>query len=117
LDFKVFAMASSFSASFKSALLVALCLAANAMAAEHPVSQKNLEFSIKKLSIKVGDSVIFSNQDSVVHNVYSLSNTQTFDLGAILKGKSKSVTFDKAGTVEVECAVHPQMKVTIEVKK
>ena len=117
MDFKVFAMANSFSASFKSAWLVALCLAANAMAADHPVSQKNLEFSVKKLTIKAGDSVTFLNEDNIVHNVYSLSDTNTFDLGGAPKGKSKTVNFDKAGTVEVECAVHPQMKMVIEVKK
>jgi plastocyanin len=39
-----------------------------------------------------------------------------FDLGSYPQGQSKSVTFDKAGKVEVECAIHPQMKMTVEVK-
>ncbi len=113
------ALSPAFSLSLKSGMLAALCLllAANAMAADHPVSQKNLAFSVQKLSIKVGDSVTFLNEDNIVHNVFSLSDANTFDLGGASKGKSKTVSFDKAGTVEVECAVHPQMKMVIEVKK
>lgn len=86
-------------------------------AADFEVTQKNLEFGVKKLSIKVGDSVTFKNEDSTIHNVFSLSDASTFDLGGSPKGKSSRVTFDKAGVIEVECAVHPQMKLIIEVKK
>jgi plastocyanin len=85
-------------------------------AEEHVVSQKNKAFSIKKLTIKVGDSVKFSNEDSFAHNVFSLSSAKSFDLGSFGNGGSKSITFDKPGKVEVECAVHPDMRMDIEVK-
>lgn len=97
--------------------LALLGLSCASLAADHVVEQRNLDFSVKKLAIKVGDSVTFKNEDNVVHNVYSLSDANTFDLGGSPKGKSKSVNFDKAGTIEVECAVHPQMKMIIDVKK
>jgi plastocyanin len=45
-----------------------------------------------------------------------LSDAKLFDLGSYPQGQSKPVTFDKPGTVEVECAIHPQMKITVEVK-
>ena len=90
---------------------------ANAYAAEHEVIQKNLQFEQKKLVIKVGDAVSFRNEDVTIHNVYSLSDASTFDLGGYQKGKSKTVKFDKPGMVDVECSVHPDMKMTIEVKK
>jgi plastocyanin len=83
---------------------------------EHLVSQKNKAFSVKKLSVKVGDSVKFSNDDSFAHNVFSLSAAKSFDLGSYSGGASKSVTFDKAGKVDVECAIHPDMQLQIEVK-
>lgn len=82
---------------------------------EHLVTQKNKAFSVKKLSIKVGDSVKFVNEDSFVHNVFSLSAPKSFDLGSFGNGGAKSVTFDKPGRVEVECAVHPDMRLDIEV--
>jgi plastocyanin len=61
-------------------------------AEEHVVSQKNKAFSIKKLTIKVGDSVKFSNEDSFAHNVFSLSSAKSFDLGSFGNGGSKSIT-------------------------
>ena len=91
------------------------CAAAGAT--EHVVAQKGKAFSMKKLSVKLGDSVKFVNEDPFSHNVFSLSDTKSFDLGSYGQGGSKSIVFDKAGTVEVECAVHPDMKLVIEVAK
>jgi plastocyanin len=97
------------------ALLVTL--AAPTQAKDVEVTQKNKQFSIKSLKIKVGDSVSFKNEDPFVHNIFSLSDTKSFDLGSYPQGQSKAVTFDKPGTVEVECAIHPDMKLTITVEK
>ena len=91
--------------------------AGSAFAAEVVVTQKAKAFSTKKLSVKVGDSVKFLNEDPFSHNVFSLSDAKSFDLGSYGQGGSKSIVFDKAGTVEVECAVHPDMKLIIEVAK
>jgi plastocyanin len=86
-------------------------------AAEHVVGQKNKDFTQKSLRIKVGDSVDFRNDDAFFHNVFSLSDAKTFDLGSYPQGQSRKVTFDKAGVVDVECSIHPNMKMTIEVAK
>jgi plastocyanin len=85
-------------------------------AQEHLVSQKGKAFTVKKLTVKVGDSVKFVNDDTFAHNVFSLSAAKSFDLGSFGGGGSKSVTFDKPGKVEVECAVHPDMRMDIEVQ-
>ncbi len=97
--------------------LAGLLGAAPAWSGEHIVSQKNKAFSVKKLTIKAGDSVKFVNDDSFAHNVFSLSDAKSFDLGSYGQGVSKSVSFDKPGTVEVECAVHPDMRLVVEVAK
>jgi plastocyanin len=49
--------------------------------------------------------------------VFSLSDPKTFDLGSYAQGQAKKVVFDKPGTVEVECAIHPDMKMNVEVAK
>lgn len=95
----------------------AAVLAGPLQAAEQVVTQKNKSFSAKKLSLKVGDSIKFVNDDPFPHNVFSLSDVKSFDLGSYGQGGSKSVTFDKPGTVEIECAVHPDMKMVVEVQK
>jgi plastocyanin len=95
--------------------VVLLLAGATHAAQEHVIPQKNKAFSVKKLSIKVGDTVKFVNEDSFAHNVFSLSPVKSFDLGSYGNGGAKSVVFDKPGKVEVECAVHPDMLLAIEV--
>jgi plastocyanin len=101
-----------------------ICLAqagAQNNAQNYVVEQKNKTFVYKgikatTLKIKLGTTVEFKNLDPYFHNVFSLSDAKLFDLGSYPQGQSRSVTFDKPGTVEVECAIHPLMKMTIEVK-
>jgi plastocyanin len=98
-------------------LVAAVACSATAVAAEQTVAQKGKAFSVKKLKVKVGDSVKFVNEDPFSHNIFSLSPAKSFDLGTFPQGGSKSVTFDKAGTIDVECAIHPDMQMSIEVEK
>ncbi|GAC1600488.1 MAG: methylamine utilization protein [Ramlibacter sp.] len=98
-----------------SAVLV-LLVTAQAHAAEHVVLQKGKAFSSRALVVQRGDSIKFVNEDSFAHNIFSLSETKSFDLGSHGQGTAKSVVMDKPGMVEVECAVHSSMKMTIEVR-
>jgi len=83
----------------------------------HRVGQKDKQFTVEELSIKKGDTVVFGNDDPFFHNVFSLSSASTFDLGSYPKGDSKSVVFSEAGEVEVECAIHPSMRMKIQVEE
>lgn len=100
-----------------AAAILALSAGFSCAASEHVVAQKGKAFSQKTLKVKAGDSIKFVNEDPYSHNVFSLSETKSFDLGTYSQGGSKSVTFDKPGTVEVECAIHPDMKMVVEVSK
>ena len=94
----------------------ALFYSIGAYAGTFSVGQKNKQFTKKTMVIKVGDKVRFTNEDPFFHNVFSLSPTKTFDLGSYPKGEYRDVTFDTAGKVDVECAIHPHMRMTINVK-
>ena len=103
------------------ALVVTMSWLGMAAAAEFTVDQHNKTFEkdgaqIESISVKVGDTIHFRNMDPWFHNVFSLSDLKTFDLGSYPQGQQKPVVFDKAGTVEVECAIHPQMHLHVEVK-
>jgi plastocyanin len=91
--------------------------AAPTFAADHLVSQSGKAFSIAALKAKVGDTISFRNQDPFVHNIFSLSDVQSFDLGTFAKGEARQVKLEKPGKLEVECAVHPEMKLVVEVAK
>ncbi len=108
-------MKTSIKLRFITLSLSMVCLWAHAET--HLVTQKSKTFSTKTMRIKVGDSVDFRNDDTVYHNIFSLSDPTSFDLGSYGPGEKKNVVFDKPGTIEVECAVHKDMKMTIEVAK
>lgn len=102
-------------------LIIAVLFAQAAFAAEYTVLQKDKTFmkgkkALEKMTVKKGDVINFKNEDPFFHNVFSLTDIQTFDLGSYPAGKSKSVKFEKKGTVEVECAIHPQMFMEVVVK-
>ena len=88
-----------------------------ATAAEVVVDQKDKQFSKKLVKIKVGDTIEFRNSDAFAHNIFSLSDIKSFDLGSYTQGQSKKVVFDKPGKVEVECSIHPSMQMVVEVEK
>ena len=96
--------------------LISLLFSPLLFAQEYEVAQKNKSFTVKELNIHTGDTVSFPNQDPFFHNVFSLSETKSFDLGSYKKGQTKKVVFDKPGKVEVECAIHPKMHMIINVK-
>lgn len=74
------------------------------------VAQKNAAFLPDFLVVAAGETVEFPNEDSVYHNVYSMSKPKQFDLDVYMKGVQKTVTFDKPGLVTLLCSLHENMK-------
>ena len=77
--------------------------------------QQDTAFAPAALTIPVGGSVDFPNEDTFFHNVFSYSSTHRFDLGRYPKGESKSEQFLEPGIVEVFCEVHDKMRGVIVV--
>jgi plastocyanin len=96
---------------------LAVAFAVPTHAGDHPISQVKKTFSMPVLKAKVGDTVTFKNEDEFAHNVFSLSEVQNFDLGSYKKGETRQLKLTNPGTIEVECAIHPEMKMKIEVSK
>ncbi|GIX22555.1 MAG: methylamine utilization protein [Gammaproteobacteria bacterium] len=88
-----------------------------AHAADHQVRQHDKRFEPPQLRAKVGDVVHFLNDDPFYHNIYSLSETQPFDLGSYPQGESRPLKLERPGVIEVECALHPRMRMTIVVEE
>ncbi len=59
--------------------------------------------------VPVGSTVRFPNHDPFNHNVFSVSEPNSFDLGLYGRGEAKSYTFMHPGLVRVYCNVHPRM--------
>lgn len=78
------------------------------------VAIKGFAFNPGSVSVAVGTTVTWTNQDSTAHTV--TANDGSFDSGPVQPGSSFSHTFTKAGTVAYHCKIHPSMTATIIVK-
>src|SRR6185437_10532227 len=73
------------------------------------MQQLGRRFQPDVLVVPVGSTVEFPNLDPIFHNIFSLSRSQTFDLGYYAEGKSRTVTFARPGIVQVYCHIHANM--------
>ncbi len=89
-------------------LLVAgvLLASVSAQAATTTVNIQNNAFTPRDATIKAGDTVTWTNQDSAKHDV----DFGTFKSPLLGKGETYSHAFDKPGTYDYSCDVHPSMK-------
>jgi plastocyanin len=79
------------------------------------VSMKDIKFNPETLKIKAGQTVTWTNDDSVGHDVTG-DDFKSGDPGGIDGGGTFEHTFKKAGTFDYVCSVHPGMEGKIEVK-
>ena len=83
--------------------------------AKNEISIQGNAFNPDNLSIKVGDTVTWINNDSYAHTVKAAKGE--FDSGNIASGGKFSFTFSKEGTYEYICAIHTSMTGKIVVTK
>jgi plastocyanin len=103
-----------------SVLALAVSLAtvlggASALAATQTVTINNYTFIPATITVHPGDTVTWTNQDSIPHTATALDG-KSFDSGAIDPGSSWSFVFSKAGDYNYRCAIHPDMRGTVDVK-
>ena len=86
------------------------------LAVDHEINQQDRHFSQTEITIKVGDTISFKNDDEVTHNVFSTTRGMEFDLHRQAPGASSTIPFSKAGDAEVDCSIHPRMKLLVHVR-
>jgi plastocyanin len=119
-----------FSVFVTIALLAAACGTASTPAASPTTTQApsnpasggtqevkiaNFAFDPPSLTISVGTTVKWTNEDSAQHT--ATADDGSFDSGQLSKGQSFTFTFTKEGTFTYKCADHANMKATIIVTK
>jgi plastocyanin len=69
------------------------------------IKMQNIRFAPKEASVKVGQKVVWTNDDTVGHNVVGGPiKSEVFN-----KGETFSYTPTKAGTISYVCTIHPGM--------
>lgn len=81
--------------------------------------EKNACYLPSSVSIKVGDTVKWSNDDTAAHTVTSGSATNgpsgVFDSSLLIAGGTFEHKFTSSGTIDYYCMVHPWMTGKIQV--
>ena len=103
----------------RAAVLAALLAGAGASpAAEAPntihIDVKNFMFAPVSMTVKSGATVTWVNRDQEPHTV--VSSEGLFRSGAIDTGESFSFKFEKPGTYQYVCTIHPRMVATVVVQ-
>ena len=98
--------------------IIVLGLAAGAaMAAEFEVRQVEKAFMPERLRVSRGSVVQFANDEKFVHHAFVDTPEFSADSGDIPPGEARGIAFTRAGTYIVRCAIHPQMRMTVEVSE
>jgi plastocyanin len=102
-------------------VVVALCSlvglgAAPAAAATHTITIKQYAYTPAGMTLSQGDTVTWTNQDTVEHDVSVTHGPASFHSPMLAKGQSWSHTFTTAGTYSYVCSVHPDMVASLTVR-
>jgi 3',5'-cyclic-AMP phosphodiesterase len=74
----------------------------------------NFSFSPASITVPVGTKLTWTNKDDVPHNV--VSNEGSFSSKALDTDDKFSFTFEKAGTYDYYCSIHPRMTAKVIVQ-
>ena len=77
------------------------------------VSIQGFAFTPAQITLRVGDTVRWTNQDAAAHT--ATANSGQFNSGNLARGTSYQFTFTQAGTYSYFCARHAEMTGTIRV--
>jgi plastocyanin len=78
------------------------------------IKMQNIAFDPKAVTVKVGQKITWTNDDSTDHNVTANSGAD-FKSDNFGKGGTFSFTPTKAGTIKYVCTIHPGMDATVTV--
>lgn len=94
----------------------AASLPAGASAPEGTVAMRNVAFSPRATIVKVGQTVTWTNEDRIAHNVVATSGA-SFDSGVFGKGETFELRPSKPGTIAYVCTLHQGMGGTLTVTR
>lgn len=78
------------------------------------IEQRGFQFRPALAVVQVGTPIVFPNQDSLYHSVFSYSPAKRFDLGRFRRGEEPDpVVMDAPGTVQLFCEVHEHMRANL----
>ena len=75
--------------------------------------QKGKKFIPHVVGVTQGTEIEFPNQDLFFHNVFSIHQGKTIDLGLYESGAARKVRFTQTGISYIFCNIHPEMSAVV----
>jgi len=101
-----------------AAILGLLACTAGEAAARKPATTKvaieGMKFSPADVTVKAGDTIVWTNNDIVAHTVTSTAST--FDSNLIPPGGTWKYVVKKTGAFGYKCSYHPTMTAAFKVR-
>lgn len=79
---------------------------------QHVITMSNMSFGKIPSNLKVGDTIVWVNADTVPHSI--TARDRSFDLRTGPKRRAQ-MTLKKAGTIPIYCIYHPAMRGSLKV--
>jgi plastocyanin len=80
------------------------------------IAQQNRQFDVKEITILHGDTLLFTNEDPFLHQIFIKFDAVNFESEEQTPGETIEVKFPVAGTFEVHCHIHPKMLLVVKAK-
>ena len=102
------------SVALAGVMAAAIGIANPAQAAEIQATIDNFTFTPQQITVKAGDTVIWTNHDDIPHTV--TSTAKVFNSKALDTDDTFSFTFATPGSFTYFCALHPHMTGSVVVE-
>lgn len=73
------------------------------------IVQKDQEYTPYVTVVRAGTQVVFPNEDTIQHHIYSLSKAKRFEKPLYAPGAREAILFDQPGIVTLGCNIHDWM--------
>jgi plastocyanin len=85
--------------------------------ADVKIDMKNIKYLPAAAKAKVGDTIVWTNSDSLAHTVTKRGGPgPNFDSGTIPPGGTYTLTVRDAGKIDYVCTIHPNQTGTLTVQ-
>lgn len=101
--------------STAATLCAALTVGASSASPSVEISQRERRFTPDAVTLAPNEILRILNDDRFIHHVFFNTESRSYDSGDQRPGQSVDLRFPAAGVYQVQCAIHPKMRLTVTV--
>ena len=103
--------------STAATICAACAVGASSASPSVEISQRDRRFTPDTVTLAPNEVLRILNDDRFIHHVFFNTDSRSYDSGDQRPGQSVDLRFPAAGVYQVQCAIHPKMKLTVTVSE